>query len=284
MSKSYSDIRPSPLAGRWYPAAANDLAEMVDQFLAAAQPNAVQGKIIGLLAPHAGLVYSGPVAAHAFSLVRGMSPEVVAVISPSHYPYPASLLTTAHHAYQTPLGVTPVDQDAVAALAKQVPLTAVRSDPEHALEIELPFLQRVLPRQFTLLPVMIVEQSVAVAETLGHALAEVLADRNALLVASSDLSHFYPQNVATQLDRAMLARVDVFDPEGVFTVEQQQQGFACGRGAIAAVMWAARDLGANRAKVVYHATSGDTSGDYSRVVGYGAGVFYKAEQQSQSQP
>ncbi len=275
MATAYSDVRPSPLAGRWYPASARELAAMVDGFLAAARPTAPQGRVIGLLAPHAGLVYSGPVAAHAFKLVEGMSPEVVAVVSPSHYPYPAPLLTTAHRAYATPLGEIPVNREALEALSERVTLLPVRNDPEHSLEIELPFLQHVLPQGFTLLPVMIVEQTPRQAEALGHALAEVLSERDVLLVASSDLSHFYTQRVARQLDQAMLERVAAFDPTGVFAVEEQEKGFACGRGAIAAVMWAARDLGADAAQIVNYATSGDTSGDYSRVVGYGAAVFFE---------
>lgn len=275
MATAYSDVRPSPLTGRWYPARAHELAAMVDSFLAAARPTAPQGRIIGLLAPHAGLVYSGPVAAHAFKLVEGMSPEVVAVVSPSHYPYPAPLLTTAHRAYATPLGEIPVNREALEALSERVALLPVRNDPEHSLEIELPFLQRVLPQGFTLLPVMVMEQTPRLAEALGHALAEVLSERDALLVASSDLSHFYSQRVARQLDQAMLERVAAFDPTGVFTAEEQEKGFACGRGAIAAVMWAARDLGADAAQIVNYATSGDTSGDYSRVVGYGAAVFFE---------
>ena len=275
MTAVYSDIRPSPLAGRWYPASPDALTAMIDRFLAAAQPPSPPGRIIGLLAPHAGLMYSGPVAASAFALVRGLKPDLVAVICPSHHPYPAPLLTTAHDAYKTPLGVVPVDKQAIAALSRHLSLLPVRNDPEHALEIELPFMQRVLPGGFSLLPVMIVDQSAELAEQLGHALATVLPDRRVLLVASSDLSHFYSQQVANELDKTILDRVAAFDPAGIFAAEKAQEGFACGRGAIGAVMWAARDLGADAAAVLHYATSGDITGDYSQVVGYGAGVFYQ---------
>jgi AmmeMemoRadiSam system protein B len=273
-----SDIRPSPLAGRWYPASSDDLTAMIDGFMADARPTPPPGRIVGLLVPHAGLIYSGPVAAYAFALIRDLKPDVVTILSPSHHPYLAALLTTAHDAYKTPLGVVPVDKEAVAALSRHMPLLPVRRDPEHSLEIELPFLQRVLPGGFRLLPVMLVDQSEETAEQLGHALAEVLANRHTLLVASSDLSHFYPQQVANELDKAVLDRVAAFDPQGVFAVEAAQKGFACGRGAIGAVMWAARDLGADTAEVVHYATSGDVTGDYRQVVGYGAGVFYERAQ------
>ncbi|MBN1967088.1 MAG: AmmeMemoRadiSam system protein B [Anaerolineae bacterium] len=274
MPTAYADVRPSPLAGRWYPADPAALRELLDDCLRQADEPATPGRIVGLLAPHAGLIYSGPVAAHAYARVRGLTPDVVAVLSPSHHPYPAPLLTTTHDAYQTPLGLVPVDRAAVAALGERVKLWPVSRDQEHALEIELPFLQHVLPEPFKLLPVMMMDQSPEMAQRLALALADVLRGRDALLIASSDLSHFYPQRVAEVLDAALLARVAAFDPAGVFAVEQQGKGFACGRGAIAAVMHAARALGADTAEVIYHATSGDTSGDYTRVVGYGAGVFY----------
>ncbi|MBK5108657.1 MAG: AmmeMemoRadiSam system protein B, partial [Anaerolineales bacterium] len=141
------------------------------------------------------------------------------------------------------------------------------------LEIELPFLQRVLSSEFDLLPVMVRDQTPKVVETLGRALAGVLVGRSAILVASSDLSHFYDQLQAEQLDGEMLSRVEAFDPLGVLQAEEEGKGFACGRNAIAAVLWAARELGANKVKVLNHATSGDVTGDYSGVVGYAAAII-----------
>ncbi len=272
-----TNVRPSPLAGRWYPANPRELRMMLDDYLDAAAPVAPPGPIVGLLAPHAGLVYSGPVAAYAYKLIAGPAPDLVAVISPSHHGYPAPLLTTGHDAYATPLGTVPVDGEAVRALGEIVDLYPVVRDPEHSLEIELPFLQHVLEGAFRLLPVMVLDQSAAGMRQLGLALAQVLQGRNALLVASSDLSHFYPQRIADALDAYLLEQVSAFDPEGVLEAEEKQQGYACGRGAIAAVMWAAQALGANRAQVLHHATSGAVNGDTHSVVGYGAGVFYRAE-------
>jgi hypothetical protein len=151
----------------------------------------------------------------------------------------------------------------------------LRADTEHSLEIELPFLQRVLG-DFRLIPLALVDQSFEMAGQLGGALAEVLADQKALLIASSDLSHFYPQPVAEVLDRAILDAVAAFDPRGVIEAEEHGRGFACGRGAIAAVMIAARALGADQALIVDYATSGDVTHDYGQVVGYGAALFYQA--------
>jgi hypothetical protein len=152
-------------------------------------------------------------------------------------------------------------------------MTPVKNDPEHSLEIELPFLQRALRNSFRLLPIMVRDVSPRVTRTLGNCLAKVLQHRNFLLVASTDLSHFYPQEVAKVLDRAVLRQVEALDPEGVLEVEEKGEGFACGRGALAAVLWAAKELGADTARVLQHATSGDITGDYTQVVGYAAAVF-----------
>lgn len=271
------DARPSPIAGHWYPGHADALRQTVTDMLDRAEVSSPPGRVVGLLAPHAGIRYSGPVAAHAFKLVRELDVSRVAIMSPMHHPYAAPLLTTAHAAYRTPLGDVPVDRETVDAIGERLPVEAVPQDPEHALEIELPFLQCVLG-DFTLVPLMLREQTWSLAQQLGAVLAEVLRPLSGgcLVVASSDLSHFYPHEVARGYDTTLLERVAAFDPQGIFEVEQKGIGFACGRGAIAAMLIAARALGADAARVVNYATSGDTGGDYSRVVGYGAAVVYQA--------
>lgn len=269
------DVRHSPIAGKWYPGDPRLLAKSVDEYITRAALSPVVGRVIGVLAPHAGHRYSGPVAGHAFKLLSGMDVDVVALVGPSHYAYPTSVLTTGHDAYETPLGQVPVAHDILDILRQTIPIEPLRSDKEHALEIELPFLQRTLG-DFRLVPLALVDQSFEMAEQLGRALAAVLTGQKALLVASSDLSHFFPQPVAEVLDRTILDAVAAFDPKGVIEAEQVGAGFACGRGAIATVMIAARALGADRAQIVDYATSGDVTHDYGQVVGYGAALFYQA--------
>lgn len=275
------DVRPSPIAGQWYTADPKRLADSIDAYLNAATLPDLYGEVVGVMAPHAGHIYSGAVAGYAFAALRHLQPELVAVISPMHYAYSQSLLTSAHEAYQTPLGILPVDREALQALDTalhrhtDLRLAAVRRDPEHSLEIELPFLQRALSSPFKLLPVMVREDNPEILHGLGLSLAEVLQDRSAVLVASTDLSHFYSQRVAESLDQVVLERVAAFDPAGVLRVEEEGKGFACGRGALAAVLWAAQALGADRAKILCHATSGDVTGDFREVVGYGAAVLLR---------
>ena len=274
-----ADIRPSPIAGQWYPDDPSRLAESIDRYIGDARVPENLGEVVAVIAPHAGHLYSGPVAGHAFAAVRNLPIDLVAVLSPMHYGYHEPLLTSGHSAYATPLGVIPIDDEALLALDERLHgrlgfgLTPIRRDPEHSLEIELPFLQQALKGQdFHLLPVMLRDQNSRTAQGLGQALAEVMQNRRCLLVASSDLSHFYPQRMAEILDKEMLQQVENFDPKGVMRVEEEGKGYACGRAAVAAVLWAARGLGANQVKVLNYATSGDVSGDYQRVVGYGAAV------------
>ena len=275
------DIRPSPIAGKWYEADPTILARIVDGFLDDAQLPKLDGEVIAVIAPHAGHQYSGAVAGYAFGTLRGRGPELVAVIAPMHHPYSQPLITSAHDAYFTPLGNVPIDRDVLSELDTVLKsdlgfgLSPVSNDPEHSLEIELPFLQRALKPDWKLLPVMVRAQEPRVSQALGKALAEVLATRNFVLVASTDLSHFYNQETALDYDRAMLDQIESFSPEGAFDLERTGKGFACGLGAFTSVLWASRQLGADKVKVLRHATSGDVTGDYSSVVGYGAAAILK---------
>jgi AmmeMemoRadiSam system protein B len=276
----FADVRPSPIAGTWYSGDASRLKEQVDQYLAEARLPDLPGEVIAVIAPHAGLRYSGRTAGHAFAAVRGQKYDLAAVISPMHAPYPADLLTTAHRAYGTPLGAVCVDGAALAELRQllaqdHLELPALANDKEHSLEIELPFLQRAVQEDFQLLPVMVRSQSMLVARQLGHALAQVMKGHSGLLVASTDLSHFYPEPVAQQLDEEMLRRIEHFSPDELFEAERLGIGYACGASAAAAVLWAAQELGANQVKIVHHSTSGEGSGDFDSVVGYGAAVVIK---------
>jgi AmmeMemoRadiSam system protein B len=173
------DIRPSPIAGQWYEGDPEMLAHTVDQYLEDAQLSALEGDVMGVIAPHAGHRYSGAVAGYAFSALRGLRPELVAVIGPMHRPYAEPLITTLHDAYFTPLGNVPVDKttlnDLDVILKSEVGfgLTPIANDPEHSLEIELPFLQRVFQHKWKLLPIMVRALDERVSEGLGKSLATV---------------------------------------------------------------------------------------------------------------
>ena len=275
-----AEVRPSPIAGAWYSGDPERLRRQVQGCLDAARLPELPGRVVAVIAPHTGHRYSGKTPGYAFAAVRGTRPGLVAVVSPLHQPYPGSILTTAHRAYATPLGELRVDQAALGALeealaASGIDLARIPNDREHSIEIELPFLQVALEGEFTLLPLMVRSQSPLVALNLGRALGRLLKERGGLLVASTDLSHFYPEEQAREFDLEMLRRMRGFSPDDLFTAERTGKGFACGVAAAAAVLWASRELGADCVEILHHSTSAAETGDHASVVGYGAAAVLK---------
>jgi len=285
MMNALTNVRPSPIAGTWYSANPGQLRKTVQGYIDEAVnpdlPGAQTGRsaeVVALVVPHAGYIYSGGVAGHAFKTVKGRHFDCVCVLSPMHQYYPQPLLTSAHTAYRTPLGEIPLAADKLALINDQLTekiglgLTPVPHDQEHSLEIELPFLQVALESDFTLVPIMMRDQSRHVAKALGEVLAEILTDE-CLLVASSDLSHFYTESQANQLDHRVLSALEDFSPEGLFDLKAQGQGQACGLAPIATTLWAAAGLGATDVTLLKYETSAATTGDASSVVGYGAAAI-----------
>ena len=274
------NVRPSALAGIWYDAEPAMLRCELHRMLAAVPETGPYGPVRGLIVPHAGYRFSGPVAAHAFKCIEGYRPELVVIISPLHHGEMVPLLTSGHDAYETPLGQVPVAQEEIAALNERLSarlslgLAPLYHDNEHAIEIELPFLQYVLPKPFLLLPIMLANQSERIVCQLAMALEDLLRGRNCLLVASSDLSHFQPLPRANDFDTEFIRRLEAFDSAGVLAGEAEGKAFACGRGAVAAVLWASAALGADCARILQYDTSATISGNPQSVVGYAAGIIY----------
>ncbi len=276
-----SDIRPSPIAGHWYSSNPVSLARELDRYISKANNIKIDGEVVAILSPHAGYRYSGHVAGNAFASIQQFHPDIVAVISPMHQPYQQTFLTTAHKYYWTPLGNVEVDQPAVSALSQiladeyQIRLMPVLNDDEHSLEIELPFLQRIYPYSFTLLPVMVRDISITNCEALGQGLYQVLNGKKAMMVLSTDLSHFYKKQKANELDMHMLEMIQNLNPNGVLKSEQDGTGFACGAGAVIAGLHYATLMGAKKGVLLKYGTSGEITGDDSSVVGYGAVALVK---------
>ena len=273
--------RPSPIAGTWYPGKPEELRKEVAGFIEEAIPTEIKGKLIGLISPHAGYRYSGPTAGYSYRCVLGMSFDLVVVVSPLHDFLPYPYMTSAHANYATPLGSVPVDQGVLNEFDNQLfkktesHIVSISNDREHSLEIQLPFLQYALVAPFHLVPLMVREKEEKALQQFGETLAEVLHDKNVLLVASTDLSHFFTEQEAERLDRHMLAQFEAFSPQGVMRAEDEHSGYACGSGAVAAVFWAAQGLGANKVTILHHSTSAAATGDTSQVVGYGAAAISK---------
>jgi hypothetical protein len=225
-------------------------------------------------------MYSGQVAAHAYAQLSDRAFSKVVVVSPVHRVYPGRFAVTDKHYYETPLGLVPIDLELIEAIERHIQLNRVSRDTEHSLEIQLPFLQH-LVGDFTLAPIMMGEQDWGSAAELGGTLAAVVskgasAHDGVLLVASTDLSHFYDYKVAVQLDQQVLDRIKAYDPEGLARTLATHKAEACGGGPVAAVMVAAQKLGADRAVLLKYMNSGDVTGDRSSVVGYAAAALLRS--------
>ena len=265
--------RPAVCADdRWYPAQPEDLKLTVTQYIEAA-PVERLGFVLGVIAPHAGYFFSGHVAGAAYRQVQGGDYDTVVLIGPDHTGVASGgTAIPAYRSWQTPLGKVPVADDRVDALGARLTLRRVRHDREHSLEVQLPFLQVALA-DFQLLPIIMGDQSPATCKALGEAVAHTVGDRKSLLVASTDLSHFYSDHEARQLDERTLSYVLRYDPVGLSQALSRGEAHACGAGPVATVMWAAKALGASHAHMVKYATSADVWDDKSRVVGYAAAVL-----------
>ncbi len=277
----HSDIRPSPLAGRWYPANPKQLAKSVDGYITKAQIPNISGEIAALISPHAGHLYSGPVAGYAFKTLLGKKVDLVVILSPFHQFHPGAILTTGHDAYQTPLGTVPVDLDSLEWVHTKlqdragIGLTKIRYDSEHAVEILLPFFQRTLQDGFQILPLMIRDQDPSLMQALGSILAQLIKRQDTLLTASSDLSHFHSAEKARELDQTIIDQIHSLDPEGLYQAQQMGTGSACGLGPLAAVIWATTEGESVTARILNYGNSGDITGDNASVVGYASAVLIR---------
>ena len=239
----------------------------------------LDGEIIALVSPHAGYLYSGQVAAHAYKLIEGRSYDSVVVVAPSHMAFFRGVSLYDRGGYATPLGPVPVDTELSKKMMekrKEIKFLPEAHAQEHSLEIQIPFLQTTL-RPFKLVPmVMEPKWTWETCQYLASAIAEAVKGKKVLLVASSDLSHFHSYEKAVELDKIALSHIERFDAEGLHRDLREGRCEACGGGPIVTIMLAARAMGANQAKMLRYLNSGDVTGDRSRVVGYGAAVFYKA--------
>ncbi|UCH36319.1 MAG: AmmeMemoRadiSam system protein B [Armatimonadota bacterium] len=279
-----SRVRPPAVAGPFYAGDAATLARQVDGYLASAKAPAKHRPVVALIAPHAGYEYCGKVAAAAYRLLQGRDISTVVVVGPSHSArFPGAALCSAD-AWETPLGTVPADGEIIAALATRDAFD-VRDEPhgpEHCIEVQLPFLQRTVG-DFRLVPVLMSDFSRENCARVGKGLAEALAGRSALLVASSDMSHYPAYDDACKADREMLDALRTFDADKVLAKDAEVMGgrtprlacTLCGLGPVIAVMRAAKLMGADEVEILSYANSGDVVPQMrNRVVGYCAVAMY----------
>ena len=276
--------RPA-VAGAFYAGTREELVRQIEEcFTSSIGPGTLpetpikhgERRLPVLICPHAGYMYSGPVAAHSYiRLVGRRRPVTVVVVGPNHYGVGTAVSIFPDGEWLTPLGAVKIDNALAAELVREsdiFSLDEVSHRSEHSIEVQVPFLQYLLG-DFMFLPICILDQSEETCVEVGEALASVVDGRDILLVASSDFTHYEPHESARRKDAIALERIAELDVGGLYTEMYRHDISMCGFGAMAAVITAAKRLGATRAEVIKHATSGDTSGDYSSVVGYASCVI-----------
>ena len=272
-----SMIRKSVIAGSWYPGNPAVLRRDIEHYFDSAAVSDIKGDIVGLIAPHAGYIYSGQVAAHAYCLIRGKKYDAVILVGPSHRVAFRGVSVFSRGGYETPLGIVPVAEALADAIKHSSDIIADLPDThlqEHSLEIQLPFLQVAL-NDFCFVPLMMGDQDARTCRALAKSIFQASAGKNVLLVGSSDLSHFYQDRTSRKMDGLALDYLDKGDAAGLLQSLENGDVEACGGGPMAVVMLAARMMKAEQAHLLKYANSGDVTGDKNSVVGYAAAVFCK---------
>ena len=276
-NKLMEKLRKSIIAGSWYPEDPSILRGDIARYIKNVPDRELTGDVVGLIVPHAGYMYSGQVAAHAYKLIQGKKYDAVILIGPSHRVAFGGVSICSQGAYETPLGVIPVDENIACEMKRLssiiIDLPAAHAR-EHSLEIQLPFLQIALGA-FPFIPLVMGDQNVATCRELVDAVCQVAKDCHVLIVASSDLSHFHDYKKAKELDGIVLRHIQDIDAEGLLDSLAHDKTEACGGGPMAVTMLAAHKLGAPQSLLLKYANSGDVTGDKSSVVGYASAVYYR---------
>jgi AmmeMemoRadiSam system protein B len=268
-------IRKSSVAGQFYPANPDELKKEIELFLNSSEPLIKPKTVFGLVSPHAGYIYSGKTAAYAYQLIKDKNIETVVIISPSHHEYFPGISVFDGDAYETPLGIIQLNKNFIEKLtdnSRYIFKGIAGHKAEHAIEVQLPFLQTVL-NNFEIVPIVMGDQGKTFITELSSRLAEVIDDKT-LIVASSDLSHYHPKPKAYELDSLVERRIIDFEYEKLRDDLEKGHCEACGGGPIVAMMQVADMFNKNKAAVVHRSDSGDTSGDNKQVVGYLSAAVY----------
>lgn len=281
IDKRQLDVRRPMVAGMFYPSNPIDLSRDLAAMYAAATKRALSGPVKAVIVPHAGYMYSGQVAAEAFKQLEGQQYDTVVVVAPFHGFF-KGVSVYSGGGYQTPLGVIEIDRKLSDAIADKVPdvysstvgHTGSGGRGEHSLEVQLPFLQIVLGKSFKLVAIVMGEQEESTIRAAAEAITSAVTGSNTLLVASSDLSHFYTQKEANRLDKVFEEAVAAYDPDRLIREIESGKTEACGFGPVATVLQASKRLGGQGVEIIAYNTSGAVTGDFNEVVGYlSAAVF-----------
>ena len=278
-------IRRPSQAGMFYAGNAEDLKKQIEEcFLHKFGPGKIPKvaekgprKIVGLICPHAGYMYSGPVAAHAYyRLAIDGKPETFVIMGPNHMGYGSAIALMNEGIWRTPLGDIEIDYDTASKILRFSELIDIDDTAhryEHSIEVQLPFLQYLYSSEFKFVPIAFLMQDLKSCREIGKALAKALEGRNAVIIASTDMTHYEPHEEASRKDRLALNAVEKMNEEEFYSTIESYRISACGYGPVIALMAASKLLGVKKAEILCYRTSGDIVGDYSSVVGYASACF-----------
>jgi len=273
-----SETRAPAVSGMFYPGSPSSLETMIEDFMAKAEKRPIAGRIVALIAPHAGYVYSGQIAASAYKQIEGMHFDTVVLLGVSHRSAIKGASVYRSGGYETPLGIAKIDSELAEELMSQDKIFTSQPGAhatEHSLEVQVPFLQHILlgPK---IVPILMGHWSEAVCSAVSEALVKVMGGRNVLLVASTDMSHYHPYDLARDMDGIALSSIQRMDAAQLMDDLGSQECELCGSAPVITTLMTAKELKADEVEILQYANSGDVTGDKSgEVVGHFAAAIYQ---------
>ena len=276
------EVRTPAVSGTFYPDGEKELKSLIhDCFTHPIGPGKIpptnsEQKIYGVICPHAGFVYSGPVACHSFYSISSSASKLAIITGPNHYGIGQSIASMIDASWKTPLGLVEVDSESALELRDGLDILELDSfshSKEHSIEVQVPMLQETFSHEMKILPISLINQEQKTATKVGSAIARIAQKKDALLIGSSDFTHYEENEFAHRQDLALIDPILKLDVDEFYKILYERHVTACGFGAIASTMIACKELGATEGKLLKYATSGDVSGDKSSVVGYASIIF-----------
>lgn len=275
-------VRTPAVAGMFYPKTQQELRSAIRNcFLHSFGPGKLpplsdNKNIIGVICPHAGYMYSGPIAAHSYYAISSLKPDLVIIIGPNHWGIGCNIATMKDGLWRTPLGDVEVDTDAALEInkaTKNVELDFFSHTRDHSIEVQIPMLQEIYSHKFKILPMILIDQSHNAATEIGMSISKIAKNKKTVIIGSSDFTHYEENEFAHKQDKSLIEPTLEMNVNKFYSILQKNQISACGYGAIASTMIACKELGATRGTLAKYATSGDVTGERNSVVGYASIIF-----------
>jgi len=274
-------VRPPTVAGQFYAGNKPALVEQIEWCYThpygpgkLPQIQAGPRRLVGLVSPHAGYMYSGPVAAHGFfRMAQDGRPSSVVMLGPNHTGFGSGVAIMTHGKWRTPLGAVEVDRQLSEAIRRGsdiIDVDEVAHAHEHSLEVQLPFLQHLFDGEFKIVPICMMLQDVRTSKEVGDAIGKASVGKNVVIIASTDFTHYESQRSAAMKDHRAIDKIIALDPESLTQTVEEEAITMCGYGPVSAMLQASKKLSAKKAELLKYATSGETAGPMPQVVGYGS--------------